>query len=694
MPSHSFDIDKKLSEAINCHRTGQLQKAAEIYNMIINVSPDHADALHLLGLIFYKSGNNNNAVDLIERAIKIMPNNPYYYNNLGVIMRDLGSLDEAVDCYKKAVNLKKDYAEPYNNIGLIFHEKRMTGESVRYYEKALSFNPNYAEAYYNMGNSLKSIKKFDQAISCYKNAIKVRPNYQEALLNMGNLLQDQEKFNDALLCYRQALNIKPDYAEAYYNMGNALKNLDKLNEALSHYDKALEIKPDYPEVLDNKGIIFKEQGRLDDSISSYRKAIKLRPDYTKVHSDLLFTMQYEPRFDNRTLFIEARAWGEKQESFFTKKTFYNQNQLERRLKIGYVSPDFHEHSVSYFFLPVIEAHDHERFELFCYYESNKEDNITRKIKDHSDHWRITFGISDNNVVAQIIEDEIDILVDLAGHTANNRLGVFAQKPAPVQVTWLGYPNTTGLSQIDYRLTDKIADPEGETDEFNSEILIRLPHGFLCYAPFTKKPEISPLPVKTKGTITFGSFNNLSKVNEWVIETWSDIMNQVPDSTLLLKSKQLADDFTRNRYFDLFSKFGVKMERIKMLPVTASTFEHLALYNRVDIGLDPFPYNGTTTTCEALWMGVPVISLTGNRHAARTGTSILTRVGLPELIANTNSEYIEIAATLAKDIDRLDELREKLRQQIKESSLCDSEKFISSLEETFTVMWKSWCQSSK
>ena len=264
------------------------------------------------------------------------------------------------------------------------------------------------------------------------------------------------------------------------------------------------------------------------------------------------------------------------------------------------------------------AHDRNEVEIFCYAEVKRPDRMTAKIRGLADQWRSTVGMGDDALARRIFEDRIDILVDLAGHTANSRLKVFARKPAPVQVTWLGYPGTTGLPVMDYRLTDEITDPEGDGDQYYTETRVRLKDGFLCYLPPDDAPAVSSPPVLKSGGITFGSFNNLAKVNEKVVDLWSRILCRVPGSSLLLKSKPLADKPTQRRYIDLFIKNGVMPDQIKMLSATASIPEHLACYDRVDIGLDPFPYNGATTTCEALWMGVPVVVLRGDRHAGRVG----------------------------------------------------------------------------
>ena len=346
--------------------------------------------------------------------------------------------------------------------------------------------------------------------------------------------------------------------------------------------------------------------------------------------------------------------------------------------------------MSHFIGSLIAGHDRQAFEVFCYAEVARPDDWTARIREHADAWRSTVGMDDSAAAKQIREDGIDVLVDLAGHTGQNRLLVFAKRPAPVQVTWLGYPNTTGLTAIDYRLTDEIADPEGDADALYTETLVRLPGGFVCYGPASDTPEAAACPVHQCGSVTFGSFNVLSKVTPEVVAVWAEILDRVPKSRLLMKNRSLADEETRARYLQMFDAHGVAAERIELCAWINSSAGHLGAYARVDIGLDPFPYNGTTTTCEALWMGVPVVTLSGDRHSGRVGASILTRVGLADLVAEAEAAYVEKAVALAGDIDRLAALRLELRDRLGRSPLCDAPAFIRYVEAAYREMWRRAC----
>ena len=369
--------------------------------------------------------------------------------------------------------------------------------------------------------------------------------------------------------------------------------------------------------------------------------------------------------------------------------FANPRDPGRRLRVGYVSPDFRRHSVSYFLEPLLAAHDRAGFEIFCYAEVIQPDEVTARLQRHADHWLITAGMPDDALAARIRADGIDILIDLAGHTAGNRLPLFARRPAPIQATWLGYPNTTGLPAIDYRLADAISDPPGWGDALASETLLRLPGGFLCFGPPVHAPPPGVPPCLAAGAVTFGSFNNPAKISLPTIESWSAILKRLPDARLLLKSRQLVDAMTWVLLRTRFAERGIPANRVDMLGFQADTVSHLEVYHRVDIALDPFPYNGATTTCEALWMGVPVVTLAGDRHAARVGASLLSRVGLDGLIAASRDEYVERAVDLAGDRERLAALRSTLRPDMAASSLCDATAFARGVEAAYRGIWERW-----
>jgi predicted O-linked N-acetylglucosamine transferase (SPINDLY family) len=399
-------------------------------------------------------------------------------------------------------------------------------------------------------------------------------------------------------------------------------------------------------------------------------------------------MQYSPRYTAGDIFAESRRWEDLHGNNVTSDLLNAVDPL-RPLRIGYVSSDFRRHSVSYFLRALFANHSRTEFRIYCYSDVSEPDEYTSYFRTASDGWRDISGLGDNEVARMVSEDAIDILVDLAAHTGD-RLTLFTRRLAPVQVTWLGYPGTSGLSTIDYRISDDIADPPGESDRFNSERVYRLPDGFLCYTPPVDTPGIAPLPSAASAQITFGSFNSIAKITPEVVGLWSKVLHNNPESRLIIKTFSLSDGATRKRYTELFTANGIDIERVELRPWERNTTSHLAVYGEVDIALDTFPYNGTTTTCESLWMGVPVVTLSGERHSARVGTSILSRVGLDDLVAATPDEYLRITENLARDKERLIQLRQTLRKKMQASPLSDGAAFTGHMEKAFRRMWGDWC----
>jgi predicted O-linked N-acetylglucosamine transferase (SPINDLY family) len=710
---------------ITCQE-GAPRRAAELIGMALALRPDYAEAHNNLGTAMRTLGNLEDAATSYRRALQLQPSYFEAHNNLGNALRDLGRPEEAVVACQGALALKPNYAEAHNNLGNALQDLGKLEEAVAAYRKALDFKPNYAEAHNNLGNALRDLGRPEEAVTACRNAVALRPNFPEAHYNLANALNDQNKFAEAVAALHKVLELKPDFAEAHYNLGNAfleqgkleeataalkralvlksdyaeahanlgsaLRRSNRLEEAVVAHHRALDLKPDYAEAFYNLGNALANQGKLEAATTALQRALMLKPDYAKAHDNLLLNMNYDGRFSQQDIFAESRRWDEAHAALRNgrERIYANDRGPDRKLRIGYLSPDFRTHSVSYFVEPLIAAHDRHSFEVFCYAEVKIPDDKTARYKALADAWRSTVGATDSAVADWIQEDRIDILVDLAGHTAKNRLAVFTMAPAPVQVTWLGYPNTTGLSVMDYRLTDEIADPKGAADTLYSETLVRLPNGFLCLSPMDEAPEVTEAPGLTEGHVTFGSFNNLSKVTPEVVETWARILDRVPGSRLLIKNRSLADEATRNRYLEMFLSHGVDSARVELFAWIESSSGHLGLYNRVDIALDTFPYNGTLTTFEALWMGVPVVTLCGDRHSGRVGASILTRVGLVDLIAETKDAYIETAVRLADAEDQLSELRRSLRDRVQTSPLCDSRGFAQDVETEYRKMWHLWC----
>jgi len=688
---------RNIEDAIRCHQAGDLQQAGILYRQILEKEPGHADALYLLGVIAHQRKQYDSAVELLIKAIENNPSIAVYHHSLGNVFKDLGKFDAAIECYEKALRLRPDYAEVYNNLGNILKDLDRLDEAVECYQKAIKLKPDCVETYNILGKVLKDQGKLSEAISCFKEALRLNPDDAELYYyNMGVTFQHKRELDEAIACYKAALKLKPDHVEAHNNLGNVFRDQGKLSQAVSCFKEALRLEPDCAEVYNNLGRAFSDMGRVSQTIECFQKALQLNPNSAVLHSNLLFSLHYHTPVDPAWLFSQHQQWDRQHASPFVAgiKQFTNTRTLNRRLRIGYVSPDFRVHSVGYFIEPILASHDPSAFEIFCYSNVSRPDSITNRLKGLVSHWQDIVGMSDKQAAGLIRNDKIDILVDLAGHTGMNRMLLFARKPAPIQVTYLGYPNTTGLATMDCRVTDSWADPPNQTEHLHTEELIRLKHGFLCYKPPEESPAVADLPARKLGRITFGSFNALQKINQDVVSVWSKILTSVANARLILKSKAFSDHSTQERLRSMFAKNGVSDKQVNFFGHTKSIAEHFEMYNSIDIGLDTFPYNGTTTTCEAMWMGVPVITLAGEAHVSRVGVSLLSNIGLAELIAESTEGYVKKAVQLANDPDRLQYLRSNLQPIIAQSSLLDARGFTRSLEKAYRKMWHRWCNQGQ
>ncbi|HED13857.1 MAG TPA: tetratricopeptide repeat protein [Gammaproteobacteria bacterium] len=687
------DGEKLFRTAVEHHHAGRLAEAEKIYRLILVEQPAHPDALHLLGVIAHQSRDIDAAISLFKKTIKVAPGFALAHFNLGNALSGQGRLSEAETSLREAIRLKPGYAEAHHNLATLLMGQGLTGEAEASFRRAIDCNPDLPDPRISLGNMLEARGCSAEAEPILRRAIDLRPDSPEAHNNLGNVLNSLGRTDEAEASLRQAIALKPAYPEALYNLGTMLRFKGELAEAEILLRRATDLRPNDPEIHNNLGTVLKDQGRLDEAQASLRQALALKGDFTKAHSNLVFYQTFRAGVTADDLQRVHCRWDDVHAAGFRSRwgNYSNTRDPERRLRVGYLSPDFREHSVAYFFAPLLENHDPASVEVFLYSDATVTDETTRRLYGLATQWRDTNGLSDSRLADQIRADRIDILVDLAGHTANNRLLVFARRPAPIQFTYLGYPGTTGLSAIQYRITDRWADPPGTTDQYCPEELVRLPGGFLCYEP----PEDAPLPATTSpvektGYVTFGSFNNRAKITDGVLAAWGSILQSVPGSRLLLKCRSFADDKTCQSCLAFFRARNIDTDRVQLLGPLASRVEHLATYHQIDIGLDTFPYNGTTTTCEALWMGVPVITLSGNTHASRVGSSILHALGLESLITDSLESYLSKARELAHDQARISELHAGLRERLLQSPLGDGPRIARSMEQVFRDGWQRWC----
>lgn len=561
-----------------------------------------------------------------------------------------------------------------------------------YCRQALVLEPGLAPAHLNLGIALRHQKRFEEARAAFQRATELRPGYSEALEALAQAHMALYDWDGAIRVLKEIITRWPRKAEMHNNLGSIYQATGRLQEAIAAYQQALRINPRLAGALNSFGSAYMGQGDFEQAERCFRRCLDITPTDLRTRSNLLMLLNYIPDTEAEKVLEEHLEWGRVATRMIAPLPPLVARDPRRRLRIGYLSPDFREHSVAAFIEPLFANHDHDRFEICCYSCLPRPDATTLRLQGYADRWRDIDQLSDPETARLIRDDGIDILVDLAGHTSNHRLGVFAARPAPLQLTYLGYPNTTGLAPIDYRITDAIADPPG-AEAWYSERLLRLGGGFLCYQPDPHTPEVAPLPALAAGRVTFGSFNNFSKLNPAVLALWAEVLQQVPGSRLLLKCPALTDAVLRERTAVVLRELGVGTERLELLGHSPTRAEHLALYGQVDIALDTFPYNGTTTTCEALWMGVPVVSLVGRQHAGRVGASLLDAVGHPEWAATTPVAYVALAAGLAGEPGRLEAIRAGLRQGMAISPLCNAADFAHRFEDALRQAWIAACDRS-
>ena len=651
-----YSLNLLMKSAWEHYRAGRPREAEQLARQAREQDPNNADALHLLGLLALVGQRPDIAADLLNHAIEIDSSVPEFHKDLGLAMRALGLLDEAITSERRAIELR----------------------------------PNFGEAHFHLGNFFQTKGNVDEAIAAFRKLTELEPTLAPAYLNLGNaLLLDNQPF-EADIAYRRALDFDPNLARAYSSRGLLLLSKGDLDGAATAARRAIQLAPQFAEPHSNLATILLGQGLVDEAIAQYRQATTIAPDYVEAHSNLLFALHYHPRFTPEQILREHRDWAREFADPLTAQAPPHANDCdsERRLRIGYVSPDLRDHPVGRFIVPAFEYHDRRHLELHCFCDVRKPDDITRQIQRSTDHWHYTGGLSNAAVADLIRANKIDVVVDLSLHSAGNRLMALALKPAPVQMTYLAYPGTSGLSAMDYRLTDARLDPiENGNDRYYSERSLRLDE-YWCYNPPEEAPEVNDLPALTAGHVTFGCFNALAKLSDPALVLWTELLELVPGSRLLLHANPGGH---AKRIFDAFAANDVDLARIELIP-RQKRADYFRSYHRIDIALDPFPFVGGATTCDALWMGVPLVTLAGQVATSRFGVSFLSIIGLEDLIAQNHAQYLKIASSLAGDLPRLRSIRTSMRQRMKDSRLLDCASLARNLENAYRTAWRAWCAS--
>lgn len=702
-----------LSEA---HRTlGNFTLAEESLRRTVELAPDYRDAHNNLGVVLLELRRAPEAEAACREAVDIDPEFAAGWNNLGNALRFQERYPEAIEAYEQANRLRDDFAEAWHNLGVCQGRMGNAAAAVESLKTAIRLKPEAADVHNNLGVMYYRLGRPTEASRSLTTAIKLKPDYVDAKVNLAAALREGGKADQSVKLCLEALEIQPDFAEAHNNLALSYKDLSNLTQAIEHADRALELRPDFVGAMVTRAMVLKDQkqstrarealehvlqlqpnhalalnslGLIDieqgDAQAAYdhsRQSLALHPDL-QTFSNVLLAANYLPQMSPAQIAAEHLTWGTVAEGLVKELRRPPRPRAAgtRKLRIGYVSPDFKSHPVAYFIQSFLKNHDAGEFDVYAYAHLIRADTVTLYLQSFIPNWRFISGVPIKGVLEMVRADEIDILVDLAGHTANNSLPVFAAKPAAVQVSMVGYPNTTGLKTMDFRITDARLDPPGQTESFSSEKLFRMPDTFWCYTPDGDAPEVVARTADPRA-IRFCSMNNPAKINGEVVSAWSDILRRVPGSTLMIQGGGMNELRAHDRIARQFTEAGVESGRIDFRRSTGLA-EYYRRMSECDIALDPFPYNGGTTTCHKLWMGVPVVSFAGPTHVARMGYSILNCVGLGDLCGREVGEYVEITVRLAHDTDRLRDLRTTMRDRLRASPLLDEVAYTAHLENAY------------
>jgi protein O-GlcNAc transferase len=677
-PHHAVALNNL---GVSYRASGRLNEAENCYRQALQLDPGSPEMLCNLGNVLKDMGRLIDAEACYRQAIELNAAHADAHFNLGVALKEQGKLDDAKICYQQALMLKPGFPEAHGNLGALLMEAGKLAEAEACFRNALVTNPNSAELYSNLGNALRILSRPDEAVACYLTALGLNPDSIEARYNLCTALLDQGQLEAAIANYRLVLEANPNHAEAHNNLGLALSRMGRLEDAEISFRAALGIKPDFADGMTNLAGLLKDTGRIDEALDLDRRAILHDPHNASIRSNYLYTLYFHPDYNEAAILREAKAAWERGSITPSVAMRPCIPTGDTRLRIGYVSPDFRNHCQSHFTLPLLSNHDKTRFEIYCYAHLPRPDTISRQLEQHADQWRPTHLMTDSQLSKCIAKDGIDILVDLTMHMANGRPKVFAAKPAPIQVAWLAYPGTTGIPEMDYRITDPWLDPPGTGDAHYSETSFRLPDTFWCYDPMMPDLAPNPLPALAAGRVTFGCLNNFCKVTDGTLARWGRIMARVANSRLILLAPRGQ---ARLRVLDILGRHGIAADRIEFAEFKPR-HAYMQTYHRIDICLDTLPYNGHTTSLDALWMGVPVITQVGHTVVGRAGWSQLNNLGLADLSTFDEAGFIGLAVQLASDLPRLAQLRQTLRQRLEASPLMDGKRFARAMEAAFLKM---------
>jgi predicted O-linked N-acetylglucosamine transferase (SPINDLY family) len=697
----------RLSAEVSLHK-GEFAQAEEQLKLVLGADAGDAEALVLLGRVLAERGERGGALNAFEKALRLRKDDTDALANYAAALQKFGRGKDAVSQMRKAVAIAPDSVELQTRLGLVLEENARFADALAAFAKAARLNPSVGfvwfrqgkllrglnragesvealrkavalpgalgEFHYELGVSLQMSKNLPGALESFKKAVAMGFSSAPLYCNLGVVLKELRMHGDAILAFHKAIKLDPSNPSYLNNLGAVAHEVGLNSEALDCFREVVRQNPKLPSAHNNTGNLLKDRACGHEALPHYRKAMELAPQDRDAPSNYLLCHMYLAGMDPSVVFEEHRKWGVDTAKKFPPAFKFKARAPGAKLRVGFLSADLCHHPVAHFIEPVFRHYDKSKFEFFAYGDQRKSDAFSERLSKLVDSWAETCGLDHGALAKKIHGDRVDILFDLAGHTAYNRMGTFALKPAPLQATYLGYPGTTGLPAMDFRLTDVHADPVGTTERYHTESLVRLPRCAWCYEPDAVAPELAPPPFQRNGFITFGCFNNMAKMNPDLFGFWAEILKAVPGSHLRIKTRTLRDKGVCGELKSFFVSRGIGESRLDFLAHTKKTGEHLANYNEVDIALDSFPYHGTTTTCEAMWMGVPVVSRAGSTHVSRVGVSLLNAVGLREFSVDSEAAYISKAVELAGDTARLAELRAGMRGRMLASPLMDGPGF--------------------
>jgi protein O-GlcNAc transferase len=716
------DLLKRSSHYVHIEKYDEALKTLDV---MLRIKPNDATALYNRGVVLQAVQRHVEAIECYQKAIGSNPDLKAAYNNLGASLQKIGRHQEAIKYFYMALERDQEYEDAHNNIGVSLQEMRLHLDAINSFEKAIKINQNLVAAHFNRGNALRSLKLFDQAAHSYATALSLNPNHINATINLavvlkethqyklayekicdaerlspnnpiilnnkGNLLHELGCPDDAISCYQKIINLFPESAEAYHNQSNALLALSRYFDALRSVNEAIRMVPDYVYALNNRGNILKELGFISEAEVSYREALKIDSEFLIAHSNLLFLLNYHDKKNPDEVFIEYKRYGQYIKSKELKKFSHNNRNFnaKQKIKIGYISADFRNHACRFFMMPLFESRNKEKFELHAYSNVRHPDAYTKLFQSYADRWVDAAAMTDSEIAENIYRSGVDILVDLSGHTMGNRLGVFAQKPAPIQLTYpIGTGYTTGLDEIDGIFSDELLIPD-QFENLYTESVVRVDSPLFCYQPpVAITPEPNLLPALKNGYITFGCMSRTIRLSDVLLNTWAAILVAIPSARLRLDQKIFSEAQSTKLFKSRMERLGLPMDRVDLV----DTRPHWDGYHAIDISLDCFPHNAGTTTFESLWMGVPVLTKIGQLSVGRFGASILIPLGLSDWVTNTPDEYVTRATELANNLPMLINLRRTLRSRLIESEFMNAKLFTKKIETKFEDMMNNYLHS--